>query len=151
MRVIFLRDIPKIGKKGHIKDVADGFAHNNLIPRKLAVPATEGNIKRFESERAAHAHADEVRVAEVRDLVARSKSAPVLIRAAANERGHLFQGLRPSQIVAAIRDAYNIVLDEKDVHLDRPLKEAGNHAVAISAPGYRGECLIIIEPLTRSA
>lgn len=149
MKVLFLKDVPKIGKKGEVKDVADGFAYNNLIPRKLAAPATAENVKRAEQSQAATVHARAQKTETVRMLAERTKETPLMIEVSANAQGHLFKGLRAQDVIVALKAQFGAVLDEKDVALAQPIKEAGIHEVPVHGGDFRGSLHISITPLSK--
>ncbi len=145
MKVLFLKDVPKIGKKHEVKEVADGFAYNNLIPRKLVVLATPEHIRHAEAQVASMAHARKLKEDHIHDVVRKTK-ALLTIAVSANKEGHLFKGLRASDILSAIKKEYNIVLEEKDILLKNPLKETGVHTILLKMGDTEAECMIIIEP-----
>lgn len=145
MKVIFLKDVPKVGKKHEVKEVADGFAYNNLIPRKFAVPATPEHVREADAEKASVAHSREVKEASAREVAKKSKETPVRIEVSTNEKGHLFQGLRAVDVVKAIHTAYGISLEEKDIVLTVPIKEAGSYEIALRSGDFEGVCSVVIE------
>ncbi len=145
MKVIFLKDVPKIGRKGDVKEVADGFAYNSLIPRKLVQLATPENLRRAEDAKASVSHARETKESQLRDITKRSEETPVHIAVEANAKGSLFKGLRASEIAEVISKTLGISIDEHDVVLALPLKEVGTHRIALRAGQAKGECVIIIE------
>ena len=145
MKVVLLRDVPKLGRKGEVKEVADGFAYNNLIPRKLVAPATKENVQKAEAAQAALVHARETKVQLIDTIATRSLETPPTIVALANAEGHLFKGVRAADVVAAIRVELGGAIDEKDVVLPQPLKEAGEHQITIRAGDHERVCRVIIE------
>lgn len=145
MKVIFLRDVPKIARKYDIKDVADGFAHNNLIPRKLAVIATAAAVARIEAERAASAHTAASTERRIHEIEEASALKPLVIKASANAEGRLFEGVSAGLVAASINDAYGLTLKPADVDLAHPLKVLGTAAVPVHSGSARGVCTITIE------
>ncbi len=144
MKVIFLKDIPKIGKKGDVKDVADGFAQNSLFPRKLAAPATHEHMTRAEGERARKTSAREEKEAKLHEITKQSADTPVVIEISANEKGHLFKSIRVSDLVLAIKHAYDVSLDERDIVGYEPIKDVGLHTIALSSDGVRSMCTVSV-------
>jgi len=144
MKVIFLKDVPKVARKYDVKDVADGFALNNLIPRKIAVAATPAAVARIEAQRAADKGARakiEEKVAMLKNLTA---AEPLVITVRANAQGHLFESVSAAQIVGAIQETHGIELRAQEIELAHPLKEVGVHTVGVKVGNVRGECTLTI-------
>lgn len=145
MKVIFLKDVAKVARKYDVKDVADGFALNNLIPRKIAVAATPAAVARIEAQLAA----DKGARAKIEEQVAMLKnataSAPVVISVRANAQGHLFESVSAAQIATSIQKAHGVALKAQEIELTHPLKEVGVHMVALKVGSVRGECTVSIE------
>jgi large subunit ribosomal protein L9 len=145
MKVIFLKDVPRVGRKYDVKDVADGFAQNNLIPRKLAVAATPAAVARIEAEKAALRGAKEKTEEQVARLKDATAKEPLLIAARANPKGGLFEGVGPAQIASAIEKTLGIALAAEHIDLAHPLKEVGTHVVKVKVGSAKGECTVMIE------
>lgn len=128
MRVILLEDVPRLGKKGVVVNVAEGYARNYLLPRGLAEPATEGKVK--EIERAVAARAQKERRAEerARDLAGRLKDLTVRIPARVGEGGKLFGSVSTRDIAAALKKE-GFEVDRKQLVLDEPIKSLGRYRV----------------------
>ncbi len=147
MKVILLKDVPKVGKKYDIKDVADGFALNLLIPRKLAERASPQAV----------AQIGQVKVAEMaekkiqEDLLAMNletiKNLTLTIKEKANDKGHLFAGVTKEVLVAEILKATRLNLDTGFLDLDKPLKSVGEHKVTVEAGGKKVQFTVVIEAL----
>lgn len=144
MKVIFLKDVPRVGRKYDIKDVADGFALNSLIPRKQAVPATPLAIQKITAEKSAKAGAETEKQEMLRQLGNATKESPLTITAAANAQGHLFKGVGVLEIVAALKAVHHLELLPREVLLAHPLKEVGVHIVPLKVGTATGECTISI-------
>jgi large subunit ribosomal protein L9 len=144
MKVIFLKDVPKIARKYDIKDVADGFAQNSLLPRKLAIAATPAAVAKIEAEKAAARGVQAKTEESVATLARESAAQPIVIEASANAQGHLFKGVGQAEVAQAIKGAFGIELRKEDIDLAHPLKEVGTHTVAVKSGSARGECTITI-------
>jgi len=135
MKVILLHDIPNVGRKYEVKDVADGYASNMLIPNGLAERATKGKVK-YVRER--NLQIEEERKLQT-DLLSKNleslKNVSVQITAKANEKGHLFQGIHKEDIVTALRKQAHIDLPPDLIQIDHPIKEAGDHNIVVSSNG----------------
>ena len=126
MKVILLGDVARLGRRFEIKEVPDGHAVNFLIPRKLVQAATPENLKRIE-ERKKKAVETEVHDTEVlKDTLSKLEASPFKIAVEANEQGHLFKGLKASDIAAAIKKEVGPI-DESNLTLKTPIKATGDH------------------------
>lgn len=130
MEIILREDIDKLGQRGQMVKVAAGYARNFLLPRKLAVAATEANKKIVEQERQAHLRREAKQVAEAQDLGKMMAAVAVTIRQKAGENDQLFGSVTANDIAVALEKlGYNI--DRKKVHLDEPIKTLGDFQVAV--------------------
>ena len=144
MKVILLQDVARVGRKYEVKSVPDGHAHNYLIPKMLALPATPQNIAR-QSERAEQTRAHAARDAEsFEQFLAQAGSAPSVIPAAANERGVLFKGLHAADIARALSTEAGITLGADAIVLEEPLKTVGEHRITLRKGGRSGQVSVLI-------
>ncbi len=124
MKVLLKENIEKLGERGEIVDVANGYARNYLLPRNFAVMATETNFRQLEIERAKIAKrsaAEHTALEAERDQIERTSCTVV---APASPEGHLYGSVGPADIAAALNeDGHEI--DERSVRLEHPLKETG--------------------------
>lgn len=138
MRVLLLRDVPKIGKKGDTKEIADGYARNFLFPRKLAEPATDAGVARVAQERS-RAHAMEaMRVELLEKTLSELSEKAIVLSARANEHGHLFASIGKDEIVAAVRAQAGTELLEKHLDLPQPIKIVGAFAIPVAVGKTKG-------------
>ena len=107
MKVILLEDVKGIGKKGSVANVSDGHARNYLIPRKLAMQATDSNLKVLEKK---------VEAAN-----------PVVVKGKAGDGGRLFGAITTKDIAEAFEAAYGMPIDKKKIVLKDSIKQAGNY------------------------
>ncbi len=131
MKVILLKDVKKIGKKYDIKEVADGFAINKLIPGKFAMPATQANLNLIESKKKEIAAEVAKTEAEVNKMLEQVKNIGITVKGKVNDKGLLFAGLHAAEIVAAVKAQTGVVLPAEQVLLDKPIKEVGDHSIKI--------------------
>ena len=128
MDVILREDVEKLGNRGQVVKVAPGFARNFLLPRQLAVLATESNKKIVEQERGAHLRKEAKLSSEASDLAKMMNGLSVTISAKAGEADRLFGSVTPQDIANALeRKGYNI--DRRKIQLDDPIKVLGDHKV----------------------
>jgi len=133
MKVILLKDIPSVGKKYEVKNVADGYAANFLFPQRLAEVATE---KKIENVKRQNIQIEDSRKIQ-EDLLAKNldslKNVSIEIVAKTNEHGHLFGGVHKEEIVVALKEQVHIDIDPEIIMLPHPIKEVGEHNIMISS------------------
>lgn len=131
MKVILLSELKGKGGEGDVIDVADGFANNWLFPQKIAIKATEGNLKQLEQKRNNIAKREVVRLAEANEKAAQLEGKVVRIEARIGDEGQLFGSVTNVQISEAIQAQLGIEVDRHRIDV-RPIKEAGSHAATVS-------------------
>ncbi len=143
MKVILLQDVAKIGKRYQVATVPDGYALNQLIPKKMAQPATPENLKRVQkmaatttASRAAHKERFDAAVVAL-------KATPLQLTADANEQSHLFKAVSVTEIVKAAAAA-GVTIDESEVHLAAPLKSLGEQEIELVQGDARATITIVI-------
>jgi large subunit ribosomal protein L9 len=131
MRVVLRSDIDKVGKRGDIIDVADGYARNYLLPKGHAIMATKGVTAQAGAMRRARDLKD-AKDRESAELVARTL-VPLVIRipARAGSGGRLFGSVTSSDVVDAVANQAKVVLDRRRLHLDEPIKTLGIHEIPV--------------------
>ena len=131
MKVILSDDVEKLGRKGDVVTVADGYARNFLVPKGLAMIASKGSLKQAEMMQKARAEKDqrdkEIAAAKVATLA----STPVYISARAGEEGRLFGSVTKSDVARAIEDQLEEVIDRHNIRLDDPIRTLGTHQVEV--------------------
>jgi large subunit ribosomal protein L9 len=130
MKVILLDDVQKVGRRGEVRDVSDGFARNFLIPKKLALNATQGNLKNLDHLRQqANAKAERVK-SDADALRGRIEALTYEERRQASEEGKLF-GSVTSQDLVDFLGKHGVKVERKRVQLDEPIKTLGESSVPI--------------------
>jgi large subunit ribosomal protein L9 len=130
MKVILLDDVNKVGRRGEVRDVSDGYARNFLIPKKLALSATQGNLNNLEHiKKQQEAKADRVKT-DAERLRARIEALTLEEARQASEEGKLF-GSVTSQHIADFLTEQGIRTDRRRIHLDEPIKALGETSVEI--------------------
>jgi large subunit ribosomal protein L9 len=130
MEIILREDIDKLGQRGQMVKVAAGYARNYLLPRRLAVAATEGNKKIVEQERQAHLRREVKVVSEAKDLGKLMESLEVTITQKAGDNDQLFGSVTPADIAAAL-EKQGYTVDRKKIQMDEPIKTLGDFKVAV--------------------
>ena len=130
MKIILLDDVAKLGGRGEVREVSDGYARNFLIPRKLALTATAGNLKNLEHIKTQQdAKASRIR-ADAESLRARIEALHCEERRQASEEGRLF-GSVTSQDVADFLARHDVKIEKRRVALDEPIKALGEFSVPV--------------------
>jgi len=130
MEVILREDIEKLGSREQIVKVADGYARNFLLPRRLAVVATEANKKIVEQERQAHLRREAKEKAAAEELAKMMAGVVLTIAQKAGEQEQLFGSVTAKDIAEALaQQGYQV--DRRKVHLEDPIKQLGEYKVPI--------------------
>ena len=130
MKVILLEDVNKVGRRGDVRDVSDGYARNFLIPKKLALGATEGNLKNLDHiKKQANAKADRAR-GEAESVRDRIEALAYEERRQASEEGKLF-GSVTSQDLVDFLEKHGVKVERRRVQLDEPIKTLGESSVPV--------------------
>lgn len=135
MKIILLQDVTKLGQKGSVAEVADGYAQNVLIPKKMALPATAGNLKQAEDGALRSAERVAMDAALAKQALGQLDGKTVTIQAKASESGTLFEAIHEKQILEAIKKEFNIALPESALALEGPIKKVGDHSLPLSLSG----------------
>ncbi len=132
MKVILLKNVPKVGQQYDVKNVADGFAINKLFPKKLAELATPGALKKLEDRRGQIAAEREQALEELVANIEKIEKAKVLIGVKANNEGGLFAAVDESAIAEALSEATGLSISDQLVKIAQPIKSVGNHEAIIT-------------------
>ena len=138
-QVILLQDVENVGAKGTVVEVSKGYLRNYLVPRKLAQPATKGLLAQAQVQAQAAERAQqqaEMAAQEQAELAAQGQAAilnrtVVTIGQQAGDDGRLFGSVTPQDIADAIKDARNLEIDRRKVHLEEPIRNVGTYMVVI--------------------
>ncbi|HEX5367780.1 MAG TPA: 50S ribosomal protein L9 [Dehalococcoidia bacterium] len=132
MRVVFLDDVDGVARAGDIKNVADGYARNFLLPRKLAAAATTTTMQQAESRARSIAKEQEKLDEVARAVAAQLGGSPLVISARAGEAGRLFGSVTASDIAEAANARSGSNLDHRQVVIEAPFKEIGSYQVPVN-------------------
>ncbi len=127
MKVILQQDVSGKGKKGQMVDVAEGYARNYLLPRKLAVPATADAMNTMMLKEKAKKAEDARLKAEAEAVAEKLKNAPVKVTAKAGANGKLFGAVTSKEVSEALMAQHGIELAKQKIVLDEPIKGYGNY------------------------
>jgi large subunit ribosomal protein L9 len=130
MEVILREDIVNLGSRGSVVKVTPGYARNFLLPKKMAVAATESNKKIVEQERQSHLKREAKESAEATDLAKLMAAVEVTIAHKAGENDQLFGSVTAGDVAAAL-EKLGYTIDRRKVHLEEPIKQLGEHKVTV--------------------
>ncbi len=130
MEVILREDIEKLGARGQVVRVAAGYARNFLLPKRLAVAATESNKKIVEQERHAHLRREAKQETEAQDLGKLLSGVTVTIAQKAGENEQLFGSVTTKDIAEALEKA-GYTIDRRKIDLGEPIKQLGEHKIGV--------------------
>jgi len=125
MKVVLIQDVKGTGKAGETKDVADGFARNFLLPRKLAQQATRGAQEQVDRQKATETKREERELADARALAVRLEAAKVVLKLRSGKDGKLFGAVTNADVASALKQQHGITLDRRKIEFEQPVKAMG--------------------------
>jgi large subunit ribosomal protein L9 len=131
VRVILRADVERVGKKGDVLDVSDGYARNFLVPRGLAFKAADGAIAQAQSMRRSRDVRDAADRSAAEDVARQLVPQVITVSGRAGAEGRLFGSITTADVVAAVQAQTGIELDRRKVHLEEPIREVGTHRVSV--------------------
>jgi len=146
MKIIFLKDIPRIGKKYETKEVADGYGRH-LVMQKIAEPATTETLARIEKKMATDATLKKVHTDLLMKNLNGISGAKITLRGKANEKGHLFASIHKDEVLAELKQGAHLSMHPDYVILDRPIKEVGIYEVPVVIEKNRVTFTVVVEAL----
>jgi large subunit ribosomal protein L9 len=132
MRVVFLDDVDGVAQAGEIKNVADGYARNYLLPRKLAAAATTSYVQQAEAKARKLAIEQEKVDTAARAVATRLEAAPVVIEARVGELGRLYGSVTANDIAERLSELAGGPIEHRQVHLGQTLKEIGSYEMNVA-------------------
>src|SRR3569833_1878709 len=146
MEVILREDVEKVGARGSLVKVADGYARNYLLPNRLAVPATDANRKIVEQEREAHLRREAKVKVDAESLAQLMQNVTITLRHRVGENNHLFGSVTAKDIADSL-EAQKFHIERRKIQLDEPIRTVGEHKVPVRL--YRDVSVdinVIVEP-----
>lgn len=145
MKVILLQDVAKIGRRGEVKEVNQGYANNFLLPRKLARPASkndESAAKALQKER-------EIQKEVKKELLEKTfddlKNKEIFLKEKSNEKGHLFSQVHKDEIKKALKEQLHVDINDDFIKLNDPIKEIGEFSISLEAQGVSTQIKLVVE------
>lgn len=130
MEIILQEDVEKLGNRGQVVTVKEGYARNYLLPRKLAVPASASNMKRLEKMRAAFAKKEATERESAQQQAAQLSSVALKLSRKAGENDQLFGSVTAGDIAEALK-AQGYEIDKRKIQLNDPIKLVGEYPVTL--------------------
>ena len=130
MEVILREEIEKLGRRGDVVKVTSGYARNYLLPKRLAVAATDSNKKIVEQEKQAYLRRESKEIGDASDLAKMMATVEVTIAQKAGENDQLFGSVTAQDIAAALERA-GYTIDRRKVNLEEPIKSLGDYKVTV--------------------
>jgi large subunit ribosomal protein L9 len=131
MKVILLEDVQGVGEAGAVATVADGYARNFLLPRKLAISATAGNLRNLEQHRALIKRKQQAEASTAAALAERLAGITVRLRVKAGEAGKLYGSITNAMVAEALASGHGVEVDRRAISFPYPIKMVGGHEACI--------------------
>ncbi|SHF43837.1 50S ribosomal protein L9 [Desulforamulus putei] len=131
MQVVLLQDVAKLGKKGDIVNVTEGYARNFLFPRNLASPASQGKLKEIQNQKQTQAAKKQKEEEQARELAAKINDLTVVLKAKVGDAGRLFGAISNKDIADGLKAQHGYDIDKKKIVLKEPIKTLGNHKITV--------------------
>jgi len=131
MKVVFIEDVPDVAEAGEIKEVADGYGRNYLIPKRLAVLADARATQIVETQKKRKARIEAETEAEMRELAKQLEGLDIVIQAKAGSKERLYGSITNADIADELNKSAGLVVDKRKIELETPIHEIGNYEIAI--------------------
>ena len=146
MQVLLLKDVNQLGQAGDVKKVSDGYARNFLLPRGLAIAATEGAIRQAQMQREANSRRQAKALTEAQEFAQVLDGQTITFHARAGELDRLYGSITNANIAEALTAQVGREVDKRKIVLEEPLKELGAHTVTIHfAPQAEAKVIVVVE------
>jgi large subunit ribosomal protein L9 len=132
MQIILIQEVKNLGKEGDVVEVKEGYARNYLLPRKMAIEATPGNLSQIEKLRQKRALREAKELEEMKFLQSKVEGLVLEFTKKAGETGKLYGSLTAREIAEGISRAVGFEFDKKYLELSEPIKELGKHHVRVN-------------------
>ena len=146
MKVILKQDVAKVGKKGDLVEVSDGYGRNFLVGRGLGEEATPGRLREYQEFQKTQKARDDKRQKSAEEMKKKLGGTLVSVKVSAGEGGKLFGSVTSAQVAEALSAQFGAGIDKKDIKLDESIKQAGSYAFRIKLyPGVEAEMTLKVE------
>lgn len=131
MKVILQQEVKKLGKKGDVLEVSEGYARNYLLPQKLAIPATAGNVNAAQQQKESEARKVKRLLDEAKLHAAQIAKLKVTVAVKTGEGGKLFGSVTSKDIADALKAQHGVDLDKRKIEIKDAIKNLGTYPVTI--------------------
>ena len=131
MKVILQQEVKKLGKKGDILEVSEGYARNYLLPHKFAITATNSNVNIIKQQKASEARKTQRQIDEARVLASQLNKVSVDIFVKIGEGGRLFGSVTGKDVADALLAQHDVEIDKRKIEIKEPIKGLGTYSVII--------------------
>jgi large subunit ribosomal protein L9 len=131
MRVIFLQDVFRVAKSGEIKEVADGYGRNLLIPRNLALLASSSALTMAEAQKRIKEQKESANITELTQIAEMLEGKEVTVEARVGSKERLYGAITASDIASELEKATGIAVDKRKIELEEPIHQIGSYEIAI--------------------
>ena len=130
MKIVLCEHVDNLGERGEIVSVAAGYARNFLLPKRLALPATQGNLRTLEHRRRTWDVKEARETEEARGIAAQLAEIRISVTKKAGEGGTLYGSVTTSEI-AELLAQHGVAVDRRRIVLEEPIKTLGSHDVSV--------------------
>jgi large subunit ribosomal protein L9 len=131
MKVVFLQEVPRVGKAGEVKEVADGYGRNFLLPQGFALPATPSIIREVEKQRQANTLRQAHSAAELAELAQVLEGKEINLKARVGTKDRLYGSITRADIVRELHQLTGVAVDKRKIELPKPINRLGSHEITI--------------------
>jgi len=131
MKVIFIQDVPRVAKAGDVKEVAKGYARNYLIPRKLAVTATESEMKKLATHNYAESQRQERTESEFRELAGQIENLELTLAVKVGAEDKVYGSITSGHIAEELARETGHDIDKRKIEIGEPIKKLGDYDISI--------------------
>jgi large subunit ribosomal protein L9 len=131
MEIILIQDVDNLGGKNEVVKVKNGYARNFLIPQRLAVEASNSNLKQLGEKLKVAKKKEDIMLAQINSVIAKLSESPLKIGAKTGTSGKIFGSVTPLQISRAIRDQKGYEIERRKIHITDDVKELGSYKASI--------------------
>ncbi len=151
MKVILQQDVKKLGKKGDLVEVSEGYARNYLVPRGLAIEANDAALKSLKHERSVAKQRAERELEEAKERAAKLEALTIKIGAKTGGAGRLFGSVTAGDIADAVQTSSGMEVDKRRIDLKEPIKALGTYKVGVQVhPGVTAQLTVQVVEGDRS-
>jgi len=131
MKVVFIKDVTRVGRAGEVKEVADGYAKNFLLPKKLALPATPSSIKMAEALLRKEEQGQQLHAEELVEVARQLEGLSLDFKMKVMEEGRLYGSIRDNQIAEELKRLTGIDIERTRIELLEPIRQVGSYELTI--------------------